>query len=330
MPLSSKNAVAVGVDIGGTNIKIALVTDGPEVLDRRLLPMGSKEDPGAVVAKLSDVVRELGNQACAAIPPVGIGCAGLIDAAQGTVKISPNLFMWRDVPLANLLSQELHVKVTLDNDANVFSIAEGFYGAAKDATNAVFVTLGTGVGGGLKLRGEIYTGSCGFAGEIGHVTIDPDGPVCSCGNRGCLESFAGSGRIVRRARTLIEEQGKQKEWLAKGLASLDDLTARDLGEAARDGNEIAERAFAEAGEYIGIALAGVINLLNPEIVVIGGGVSNAGEPLFRAIRATVTRRAMALSTKCIEIVPAMFGDDAGVVGAAMLVLRNLELRNEEG
>jgi len=320
MPLSPENAVAVGVDIGGTNIKIALVANGPRVLARRLLPMGLKEKPELVVARLSDAVRELGSEARVSALPVGIGCAGLIDTSFGIVRISPNLSDWRDVPLANLVSQELNVRVTLDNDANVFSVAEGFYGAARDVGDAVFLTLGTGVGGGLKLRGEIYTGSCGFAGEIGHITIDPDGPLCSCGNRGCLESFAGSGRIVRRARTLIAEEGKQEEWLAKGLTSLDDLTAKDLGEAARAGNEIAERVFAEAGEYIGIAVAGVINLLNPEIVVIGGGVSNAGEPLFQAVRATVTRRAMAPSCKCVEIVASRFGDDAGVIGAAMRVL----------
>jgi glucokinase len=324
MPLSPETATAVGVDIGGTNIKIALVADGPTVLARRLLPMGLKEKPGAVITRLSDAVREIGSQARVAPLQVGIGCAGLIDTSLGIVRISPNLSGWRDVPLASLLSQELHVKVTVDNDANVFSVAEGFYGAAKDARNAVFVTLGTGVGGGLKLRGEIYTGSCGFAGEIGHITIDPDGPVCSCGNRGCLESFAGSGRIVRRARTLIEEEGRQEEWLAKGLMSLDDLTAKDLGEASKDGNEIANRVFAEAGEYVGIALASLTNLLNPEIIVIGGGVSKAGEPLFQAVRATVTRRAMAPSSKCVEIVPARFGDDAGVIGAAMRVLRSEE------
>jgi len=322
MPISPGSTLAVGVDIGGTNIKIALVADGPRVLVRRLLPMSSKDRPEAVIARLSGAVREIGSQVQATIPPVGIGCAGLIDAGLGVVRVSPNLSTWRDVPVVSLLSQALSVKVKLDNDANAFSVAEGFYGAAKDLDNAVFVTLGTGVGGGLKLKGEIFTGSCGFAGEIGHVTIDPDGPLCACGNRGCLESFAGSGRIVRRARTLIEEEGKQKEWLARGLSSLDDLTARDLGEAAKDGNEIAEKVFAEAGEYIGITLAGVINLLNPEIVVIGGGVSNAGEPLFRAIRATVTRRAMAPSSKCVEIVSALFGDDAGVIGAAMIALRS--------
>jgi glucokinase len=324
MPLSPENAMAVGVDIGGTNIKIALVAYGPRVLARRLLPMGLDEKPEFVVARLSDAVRELGSEARVTSLPVGIGCAGLIDTSLGMVRISPNLSDWRDVPLAGLVSQELHVRVTLDNDANVFSAAEGFYGAARDAGDAVFVTLGTGVGGGLKLKGEIYVGSCGFAGEIGHITIDPDGPVCSCGNRGCLESFAGSGRIVRRARTLIAEEGKQEEWLGKGLESLDDLTAKDLGDAAKAGNEIAERVFAESGEYIGIALAGVVNLLNPEIVVIGGGVSNAGEPLFQAVRATVTRRAMAPSSKCVEIVPSRFGDDAGVIGAAMRALRSEE------
>ncbi|MCX5801639.1 MAG: ROK family protein [Candidatus Eisenbacteria bacterium] len=324
MSSSRENPIAIGVDVGGTYIKVALVAEGPRVLGRRLLPMSPKEAPEAVVARLSGAVRELGREAQIELPSIGIGCAGLIDTRLGIVKISPNLPGWRDTPLAGLLSQELRVKVTLDNDANVFSVAEGFYGAAKDATNAVFVTLGTGVGGGLKLNGEMYTGSCGFAGEIGHVTIDPDGPICSCGNRGCLESFAGSGQIVRRARTLIQEEGKQKEWEVMGLGSLDDLTARDLGEAAKEGNEIAERVFAEAGEYIGIALAGAINLLNPEIVVIGGGVSNAGEPLFRAVKATVTRRAIAPSSKCVEIVPARFGNDAGVIGAAMMVLTSEE------
>lgn len=321
MSLSPRRVTAVGVDIGGTNIKIALVAEGPAILVRQLLPMSTDEKPEATVLRLSRAVREIGSEKARALPPVGVGCAGLIDARLGTVKISPNLVTWENVPLVSMLSKELGVRVVLENDANVFGVAEGFYGAARSARNAVFVTLGTGVGGSLKIENRMYTGSCGFAGEIGHITVDPDGPLCSCGNRGCLESFVGSARIVRRARTLIEEEGKKDEWLSRGRSSLDDLTAKDLGEAAGEGNEIAERVFVEAGEYLGIALAGVINFMNPEVIVIGGGVSKAGEPLFRAARTTVIRRAMAPSVKCVEIVPAKFGDDAGVVGAAMMVLR---------
>ena len=338
MSLSPKRATAVGIDIGGTNIKIALVAEGPTLLARQLLQMSTKEKPEATTLRLSQAVRQIGSAsgptlpatgpdlppAGRALPPVGVGCAGLIDARLGIVKVSPNLVAWDNVPLASMLSKELGVRVLLENDANVFSVAEGFYGAASLARNAVFVTLGTGVGGGLKIENRMYTGSCGFAGEIGHITVDPDGPLCSCGNRGCLESFAGSARIVSRARTLIEEEGKKKEWLSRGFSSLDDLTAKDLGEAAGQGNEIAERVFAEAGEYLGIALAGVVNFINPEIIVIGGGVSKAGEPLFRAARAMVMRRAMAPSVKCVEIVPAKFGEDAGVIGAAMMVLRGEE------
>jgi len=326
MTASPKRAVALGVDIGGTFVKAALVGPGPAVLERARLSMDPAEPAEALLRRLSETLRGL-EALVEGRPelPVGVGCAGLIDARAGVVRTSPNLPLWRDVPLVAALSAGLAdpgtehraAAVLLDNDANVFSFAEGFYGAAKDVANAVFVTLGTGVGGGLKLDGRLYTGSCGYAGEIGHMTIDPDGPVCACGNRGCLESFVGSASIVRRARKLIEEEGRQSQWLSSGLRSLDDLTARDVGRAAQAGDALAVRVFGEAGEYLGVALAGVINLLNPEVVVLGGGVSRAGEPLFSSVRSTVLRRALGLSGKCARIVPALLGEDAGVIGAAM-------------
>jgi glucokinase len=332
MPASFRDAVAMGVDIGGTFVKVALVGPGPAILERARLSMDPAEPAEVVLERLSETLSGLallaeGGPAL----PVGVGCAGLIDAQSGIVRTSPNLPLWQDVPVVGTLSARLArpgagrgadrgrgaARVLLDNDANVFSFAEGFYGAARESANAVFVTLGTGVGGGLKLDGRLYTGSCGFAGEIGHTTTDPDGPVCACGNRGCLESFVGSASIVRRARRIIEEEGKESEWLSESTPSLDDLTVRDVGRAAETGNAAAIRVFGEVGEYLGVALASVINLLNPEIIVVGGGVSRAGEPLFSAVRATVLRRALGLSSKCVRIVPALFGEDAGVIGAAM-------------
>jgi len=336
MTASFRSAIALGVDIGGTFVKVALVGSGPAVLDRARLSMDPAEPAEALLRRLSATLSGLealvvGSPAL----PVGVGCAGLIDARAGVVRTSPNLPLWQDVPLVAALSAGLAnpensprpagvardgaraAAVLLDNDANVFSFGEGFYGAAKECANAVFVTLGTGVGGGLKLDGKLYTGSCGFAGEIGHTTIDPDGPVCACGNRGCLESFVGSASIVRRARRLIEEESRQGAWLSSGLPSLDDLTAGDIGRAAEAGDPLAIRVFGEVGEYLGVALASVINLLNPEVIVLGGGVSKAGEPLFSAVRSTVLRRALGLSSKCARIVPALFGEDAGVIGAAM-------------
>jgi glucokinase len=332
MTASFKRAVALGVDIGGTFVKAALVGPGPVVLERARLSMDPGEPAESLLKRLSGTLSGLealveGRPAL----PVGVGCAGLIDARAGVVKTSPNLPLWQDVPVVVVLSAGLArsdgrqsareargaAAVVLDNDANVFSFAEGFYGAAKESADAVFVTLGTGVGGGLKLGGRLYTGSCGYAGEIGHTTIDPDGPVCACGNRGCLESFAGSGAILRRARRAIEEEGRQGEWLGRGVSDLDCLTVRDLGRAAEAGDGLAIRVFGEVGEYLGMAIANVINLLNPEVVVLGGGVSGAGEPLFSAARSTVLRRALGPSSKCARIVPALFGEDAGVIGAAM-------------
>ncbi len=335
MTASFKSAAALGVDIGGTFVKTALVGPGPAALERAKLPMDPAEPVEALLRRVAETLWKLeGLIEGKPVLPVGVGCAGLIDTRAGMVRTSPNLPLWHDVPLVATLSAALAsfehgspagdaaragraAAVILDNDANVFSYAEGLYGAARDSADAVFVTLGTGVGGGLKLDNRLYSGSCGFAGEIGHMTIDPDGPVCACGNRGCLESFVGSGSIVRRARRLIEEEGRESEWLASGLSSLDGLTARDIGMAAEAGDTLAIRVFGEVGEYLGVALAGVVNLLNPELIVLGGGVSRAGEPLFSAVRSTVLRRALGLSSKCARIVPAQFGEDAGVIGAAM-------------
>ncbi len=325
MPARSKDTLAIGVDIGGTFVKVALVGQGPVILEHSRLEMDTSQSAETVLralaSNLSGLVSRVGKDV---VPPVGVGCAGLIDSELGIVRTSPNLPLWKDVPLTRVLSERLGTSVTLDNDANVFSFAEGFYGAARDCPNGVFVTLGTGVGGGLKLDGRLYTGACGYAGEIGHTTIVPDGPVCACGNRGCLESLVGSASIVRRVRSIIEEEGRQDEWLCGGLSSLDELTVKEVGRAAGAGNEIALRVFGEVGEYLGIALANIINLLNPDMAVIGGGVARAGEPLFSAVRSTVLRRALGLSGKCVEIVPARFGQDAGVVGAAMKALCALQ------
>ncbi|MFH0777563.1 MAG: ROK family protein [Candidatus Eisenbacteria bacterium] len=329
MSSSAHDPAAVGVDIGGTSIKVAVVARDQTVLSRRSLPADQREAPGLAVARLALSLRELQGEAGDLSLPVGIGCAGLIERGPGIVRTAPNLPTWKDVPLAGMLAEELGTWVLLDNDANVFSVAEGFYGTARDKDDAIFVTLGTGVGGGLKLAGRLYRGSRGFAGEIGHMTIDPDGPLCTCGNRGCLESFIGSSRIVQRALALIEEERREREWLAAGLTSLKEITAKHLGEAARKGNELAVRVFEEVGDYLGLALANLTNILNPEVIVVGGGVANAGRPLFRAAELSLTKRAMGPSRQCVDIWPASFGDDAGVVGAAMIAVGNRHDRGLE-
>ena len=261
---------------------------------------------------------------------VGLGSPGLIIAETGVVHFSPNFPGWSDIPLVTYVNAELTKLQTpkkykpvlrgMDNDVNAMTLGELHHGAGVGYNNLVAFTLGTGVGGGVVIDGEVYHGSQNTAGELGHTVVEPDGRYCGCGNQGCLEAYAGAKNIVERIQEKIATGRNTTLATATNVGTT--LTPRMIAEAAQAGDELAIEIFAETGRYIGIALTSIAHILNPQIAIIGGGIAEAGEKLlFEPIRAELSKRAMDIPAE-MKIVKAHLGNDAGIVGAAMLAFQS--------
>jgi glucokinase len=302
----------LGIDIGGTNLKAAIVSSEGTVAAFDVAPWSAGE-PEEAVALLADRGRRLvAGARPRALSACGCGCAGLVDSGRGVVHASPNLSAWHDVELATMLEEALGLRVVVENDANAAAYGEFVVGAAKGAANVVLLTLGTGVGGGIVLDGRLYRGSHGGAGEVGHMAVTLDGPPCPCGSAGCIERLVNAESIVRRAVSLIE---------AGRVSSLDagpSTTAKDVGDAAQAGDGVAVEAVAATGRILGIGLANLVRLLDPDVIVVGGGVAEIGEPLLAPARAELERRIASYHASTVRVVPAALGETAGVVGAALL------------
>jgi glucokinase len=281
----------LGLDLGGTNIK-RVVLDGDEIVERDSEPTRSDEGVGAVLDRLAALAREAGP-----VASVGVALPGLFDT-EGRAVLLPNLHGdWVGRPIADPLADALGRPVRLINDGHAFALAEARIGAARGAEDVLCVVCGTGIGGGLVIGGRLHLGVEDRAGEVGHHTVVEDGPLCGCGNHGCLETLAGARAIAAAAQQ----------------PSFDDVVA-----AARRGDERAREAIRRAASYIGIAIANLTIFITPERVVVGGGVAEAGELLLDPLRAEVERRAGRVAPlHAIEIVPATLGADAGAVGAAL-------------
>ncbi len=301
----------LGIDIGGTNIKIAIVSDRGRVLARGLIETLSAEGPARAFVRIHQAARALAGKR--GVDGVGIGCAGLIDAERGVLRVSPNLREWERAPLGRLARKHFAVPVVIENDATSAAFGESFVRGAR-GRDLVALTMGTGVGGGIVADGRVVRGVHGFAGEIGHTTIDPRGPRCHCGSRGCLEAYAGAYGVVRLARAALRR--RRRRWSGPGR-----LTARAVMEAARGGDAAAREAAREVGESLGIAIASVVNALNPSVVTVGGGIAGAFDVLEPHIRREVRRRAFRESAAGVTIERFRLGNDAALVGAAMLSRR---------
>lgn len=296
----------IGLDVGGTSIKAGLVDSSGQIL-RSASRATNTEDLGQLVDSLRNLVEELRKDA--AILGIGVGLPGLRSSQTGRIAVSPNIPCLKGADVASLLGPSVGVEVVTRNDADMSAWAEFTVGAAVGTSHLVCLTLGTGVGSGLILDGKLYNGSRGYASEAGHLVVDPEGLPCSCGGRGCLEAMASATGIVALARSWIEP-GERKQipepWTAEGLAR--------AGEAGHAG---ARRVFDHAGRYLGIACASLINLLNPDAIVLAGAVMGAGNLLLKPAVAEARRRAFEVGFSTCRIVPARLGPDAGVVGAAL-------------
>jgi glucokinase len=295
----------VAVDLGGSWIRAGVVSAEGEVADVVRAPT-PQTGPEAVVEAIARLVERL--------PPapgkVGVAVPGPLSVRDGVVFEPPNLQGWKDVPLQRLLQERLGRAVVLENDANAAAVGEWWRGAGRGSRHLVYLTVSTGVGGGLILDGRLYRGATDTAGEIGHVVVDPAGPVCSCGRRGHLEGIASGPAIARWAEEQIR-QGRTSLLAARGPFS-----AREVAEAAEAGDGLAREALGRAGRYLGWAVAGLLNLLNPEVVVVGGGVAQAGRWLWDPLRQAAREASFDRPWQVARIVPAALGDRAGILGAA--------------
>jgi glucokinase len=314
MPESSHSAV-VGIDLGGTTTKAALVSDSFQLRARTAVPTDLRSQ-ASLLDSLERVVEQVaGGTAPAA---VGFGLPSQIDQRHGRVLDSTNVPL-EDIDFKSEMGRRLGVPVTIDNDANAACLAEARIGAARDAKHVVMLTLGTGVGGGLVLDGELYRGSYGTAGELGHMSIDEDGPPCQghCTNRGCLEVLCSATGVLAAANAIADE--RPHGTLAAARSAGLDLDAHVVIEQARAGDVDARDVFRVVGRHLGVGIANYVNIFNPELVVIGGGISAAGEVLLEPARQEFQRRVLRSSASA-KVVAAQLGNDAGVLGAAALVL----------
>jgi glucokinase len=311
---------AVGVDVGGSALKGGLVaTDGTIAAFERT-PLDRTAGPDRLLDWIGGEFDRLTKVASARnITPVGIGvgCPGSIDRTRGQIHKSPNFPGWDSFPLRDRLHELTTLPIHLANDVNAAALGELKFGAGEDYETFVMVTLGTGVGGAIVVDGRLHQGIQGFAGEVGHMTVDPNGPACACGNIGCLEKMVGAPALVERARAVIKDMDGDSP-----LASLDaaDLTPEAIGNAAQDGDPVARKVLLEMGQWLGIAFISLINLLDPECILVGGGIAQAGAPLFDAIRRTVENRTMSGSARTVPIVTATLGTRAGTAGSGALAL----------
>src|SRR4051794_34449540 len=316
----------IGVDLGGTKL-LAGVLDEDRRVRHRAYRIGRGEDTQEVLDHLMEVIDEVlaATEQEAEVEAIGLGLPALVDRRTG-VALASNHLPLTDVPVADIIAERSGLPVFADNDGNNALLAEWRWGAAQGASNAVLLTLGTGIGGGLLVDGIIVRGAVGAAAELGHVVIDADGPPCpgACPNRGCLEAFV-SGTALGLAGLRAAHESPASA-LATVLAAGKPITGALVTEVAHDGDEVARQLLADMGRHLGIGLTSLVNIFNPEIVVVGGGAIGAGDLLLDPAREVVARRALPVPRTDLDIVAASFGAESGMLGAGALALDGLAAR----
>jgi glucokinase len=317
----SGNIANAGIDIGGTNIKFGLVDTSGKVLYREQRPTLVEKGADPLMHLITNISEGLLYHAAEEdyeVRWLGIGTPGAVDIKTGTViGPCPNIAGWQGMEIGKILRDRLNTPVYVDNDANVMALAEARFGAAIGYKSVVCVTLGTGVGGGIIMDGKLWRGATGSAGEVGHMSINFDGPPCVDGNSGCLEGYCASHAIIGRAKALLKD-GLTPAFEEILGGDIDSLSIKKLFAAGKKGDEIARSVIDETARYLGIGLAGVVNLLNPEIVVIGGGIADGGGEFVDQVAAEIKKRAFDSATKNLRVARATLGNDAGFIGAGIL------------
>jgi glucokinase len=308
----------LGVDLGGTKILTAVVEPTGRILSRDHSITPAARGPEAVVQAILDSAGRALSQAgiqSSDLRTIGVGAPGLSDPRTGVIFTSPNLPGWENVRLGDIIGETFGKKVFLINDANAAAVGEFYFGAGRMARNFIYVTISTGIGGGIMIDGRIYAGANGTAGEIGHMTIDPEGPPCGCGNTGCWEQLGSGTALAREARSKIAA-GARTSILNHAGGDAEKVNAEVVHRAAQEGDSLAMELIARTGMYVGIGLANLINIFNPERIVIGGGLSNIGDMLLGPAYQEAERRSFQQSFRGVRFFRAELGRNSGVLGAA--------------
>lgn len=308
----------VGIDLGGTNIKSAIVSEEKKIINKISIPTPTEQGPTAIIDTMANLVHDLlhkSNLTLNDVLAVGVGAPGPMNWQTGVVYSPPNLPGWHNVPLADEMKKRLNVPCYVENDANAACFGEFWLGAGQGCECIAVFTLGTGVGGGIVVFKQLLRGIDGTAGELGHLKVQRDGRLCGCGSKGCLEAYAS---VTGMVRTAIEGIEKGEKTILTELCNnnIDNITGKMIFEAAEKGDEFAQKVFEETAIWLGLGIASVVNMLNPEKVILCGGMISAGERLFKPVRETVKKNAFEVPANRCQIVPAGLGEDSGVFGCA--------------
>lgn len=307
----------VGIDMGATHANFILADFAAQVIREMEFPFDIIKGPKVCLDQVDKNLQTLFDEAGinkADVYSIGVGVPGPIVSEAGIVSAPPIMPGWDTYPIRKELSDRWGIPVSLNNDAELGALGEWAYGAGRGEHNLVYVKVGTGVGAGLLINGQIYRGSTGSAGEIGHITIDENGPLCSCGNRGCLEAFTGGKAIARKA---IDAVRRGQRTVLENIKPVESISAQDVIAAARRGDLVSQQIFIEAGSHLGTAIASLVNLFNPGIVVIGGGVAQIGDLLLDPIRHTVSQRSLLVASRAVRISAALLGRRSSGMGAVV-------------
>jgi glucokinase-like ROK family protein len=314
LEINPNQGFVAAIDMGAMHLSVALGDFSARILEEVEVPFRVADGPERCMQQADSVLRQVLEKRglpSAQLSGIGIGVPGPVIAEEGYVMAPPIMPGWDHFPIRTTLEKQWKTSVTLNNDAELGALGEWAYGAGRGEKNLAFIKVGSGIGAGLIINQQIYGGTTGSAGEIGHLTVDENGPLCTCGNHGCLEAFAGGHAIASQAKKLVAS-GKRTLLSEKNI---DSITAQDVAEAARRGDLPAQEIVKRSGAYIGIAMAGLINLFNPSTVIIGGGVSQAGDLLTTPIRQAVRQRSLRASEHGVRITTAMLGRRSSLIGA---------------
>ena len=314
LEINPNQGMVAAIDMGAMHLSAALGDFSARILEEIEVPFQVDMGPEEGLQQADNILKELLQKrglSAADLSAIGVGVPGPVIADKGMVMAPPIMPGWDRFPIRTTLEQKWGTAVTLNNDAELGALGEWAYGAGRGEKNLAFIKVGSGIGAGLIINQQLYGGNTGSAGEIGHLTVDENGPLCACGNHGCLEAFAGGHAIALQARKLVTS-GKRTLLSEK---SLDTITARDVAEAARRGDLAAQEIIKRSGTFIGIAIAGLINLINPSTVIIGGGVAQVGDLLTAPIRQAVRERSLRASEHSVRITTAMLGRRSSLMGA---------------
>lgn len=312
---ASSNCV-LSVDLGGTNLRVAAVGEEGTLLERVEEPSDARAGSAVVLKKTAEALKRVAAKVQGRkISGVALGFPGIVDPSKGIVHRSPHFPDWKDLDILSFFKNEFPWPVVVDNDANLAALGESWKGAGKGLKNFLMMTLGTGVGGGLVIDGKVFHGDRGFAGEIGHLCIETDGPPCACGSRGCLETFI-SATGIRRLAEISDQVDGREQMLAKVGKPLARTTMKDVFEAALDGDIFANTLFKKMGNYLGVGVASLVNVLGVETVIVGGGVAEAWDFFIEPAKKELSQRTYEETSRSVKLVKSVLGTDAALIGGA--------------